>query len=80
MEVNQVELPSPQVAELSRMLSRLSLGERLALPGISPRRAPVLPIGAVILATVGAELGVERFVVSEWGLREGALLDVLARG
>jgi exopolyphosphatase/guanosine-5'-triphosphate,3'-diphosphate pyrophosphatase len=80
MEVNQVELPLPQVEELSRMLSRLSLAERLALPGISPRRAPVLPIGAVILAKAGAELGVERFVVSEWGLREGALLDVLARG
>ena len=78
-EVNQVELPTGQVAELASQLARLDLKERLALPGMPSRRAPMLPIGATILETFALELGVDHFVVSEWGLREGALLDAIAR-
>jgi exopolyphosphatase/guanosine-5'-triphosphate,3'-diphosphate pyrophosphatase len=78
-EVNQVELPAPQVTELADQLARLDLRGRLALPGMQARRAPLLPVGAVVLATVAAELGIGRFVVSEWGLREGAILDALDR-
>lgn len=77
-EVNQVELPAGQVDELATRLARMTLEERLAMPGMPARRAPMLPIGAAILSALAAELGVERFVVSVWGLREGALLDALA--
>ena len=45
--------------------------------GMQARRAPLLPVGAAVLATVASELRVGRFVVSEWGLREGAILDAL---
>jgi len=76
-EVNQVELPAGQVFELADQLARLDLRGRLALPGMQARRAPLLPVGAAVLATVASELGVGRFVVSEWGLREGAILDAL---
>ncbi len=78
-DVNQVELPVGQVEELAERLADMDLGERLALPGMSARRAPMLPIGASILVALAEALGVERFVVSVWGLREGALLDVLSR-
>lgn len=77
-EVNQVELPTGQVGELASLLAVLDLRERLALPGMPSRRAPMLPIGAAILETFAHELGVDHFVVSEWGLREGALLDAIA--
>jgi exopolyphosphatase/guanosine-5'-triphosphate,3'-diphosphate pyrophosphatase len=76
-EVNQVELPASQVRELADQLAGLDLRARLALPGMQARRAPLLPVGAVVLATVASELGIGRFVVSEWGLREGAILDAL---
>lgn len=78
-EVNQVELPAEQVCELAERLAALDLRARRQLPGMQARRAPLLPVGAVVLATVAGVLGVERYVVSEWGLREGALLDALAR-
>jgi exopolyphosphatase/guanosine-5'-triphosphate,3'-diphosphate pyrophosphatase len=78
-EVNQVELPTTQVVELAAQLGVLNLRERLALAGMPPRRAPMLPIGAAILETFAVELGVDHFVVSEWGLREGALLEAVAR-
>lgn len=76
-DVNQVELPVGQVRELAARLAALDLKQRLALPGMPPRRAPMLPIGAAILAAVAEELGIERYVVSVWGLREGAILDAL---
>jgi exopolyphosphatase/guanosine-5'-triphosphate,3'-diphosphate pyrophosphatase len=79
-EVNQVELPAGQVADYASRLALLDLRERLALPGMPSRRAPMLPLGAAILETFAEELGVDHFVVSEWGLREGALLDAVARG
>jgi exopolyphosphatase/guanosine-5'-triphosphate,3'-diphosphate pyrophosphatase len=79
VQVNQVELPTTQVSEMSDRLKSLDLAERLALPGVSARRAPTLAIGTAIIAELGAVLGVDRFVVSEWGLREGALLDLLER-
>lgn len=76
---NQVELSTEQVAELAGTLARMDLRQRLKLPGMPPRRAPVLPLGACILEAVAEELKVDHYVVSEWGLREGALLEVLAR-
>jgi exopolyphosphatase/guanosine-5'-triphosphate,3'-diphosphate pyrophosphatase len=78
-DVNQVELPAAQVEELAARLAPLELEQRLALPGMSPRRAPMIPIGAAILSAFAEVLEVERFVVSVWGLREGALLDALTR-
>lgn len=75
--VNQVELPTEQVEELALELARMSLAQRMEMPGMPARRAPVLPLGATILAALAAELRIERYVVSEWGLREGALLDAL---
>jgi exopolyphosphatase/guanosine-5'-triphosphate,3'-diphosphate pyrophosphatase len=74
----EVKLPAGQVVEMAEQLARLDLRGRLALPGMQARRAPLLPVGAAVLATVASALGVERFVVSEWGLREGAILDALS--
>jgi len=76
-EVNQVELPAAQVRALADQMAGLDLAGRLAMPGMQARRADLLPVGAAVLSTVATTFGVERFVVSEWGLREGALLDAL---
>jgi exopolyphosphatase/guanosine-5'-triphosphate,3'-diphosphate pyrophosphatase len=76
--VNQVELPAGQLRELADRLATLDLDARLALPGIQARRAPLLPIGAAVLSTLVDEAGLPGLVVSEWGLREGAVMDTLA--
>ncbi|HUI02201.1 MAG TPA: hypothetical protein VLZ77_01585 [Acidimicrobiales bacterium] len=78
-EVNQVELPAGQVRALADTMAGLDLAGRLALPGMQARRAALLPVGATVLCAVATTFGVDRFVVSEWGLREGALLDALRR-
>ncbi len=78
LQVNQVEIPSGQLLELADRLATLDLDARLALPGIQTRRAPLLPIGALVLSTLVESLGLQRLVVSEWGLREGAVIGALA--
>ena len=77
--VNQVELPCQQLEELAKALTPMTMSQRMTMPGMNRRRAAVLPVGATILAATAAVLGVERYVVSEWGLREGAILDALSR-
>lgn len=79
MNVNQVELPAEQLRDLAKTLAPMSLEERLAMPGMNRRRAAVLPVGATILAATASVLEVDRYVVSEWGLREGAILEALNR-
>jgi exopolyphosphatase/guanosine-5'-triphosphate,3'-diphosphate pyrophosphatase len=78
LQVNQVEIPAGQLHELASRLATLDLDARLALPGIQTRRAPLLPIGAVVLSTLVESLGLQRLVVSEWGLREGAVIGALS--
>jgi exopolyphosphatase/guanosine-5'-triphosphate,3'-diphosphate pyrophosphatase len=75
--VNQVELSREQLEELARELAPMPIGDRMGLPGMNRRRAAVLPVGATILAATAATLDIDRYVVSEWGLREGAILDAL---
>jgi exopolyphosphatase/guanosine-5'-triphosphate,3'-diphosphate pyrophosphatase len=78
LQVNQVELPAGQLRDLADRLASLDLDARLALPGVQARRAPLLPIGAVLLSTLVETLGLQRLVVSDWGLREGAVLGALS--
>ncbi len=78
LPVNQVELPAGQLHQLADQLAVLEPAERLVLPGIQSRRAPLLPVGAVVLSTLVERLGIGRLVVSEWGLREGAVISALA--
>ncbi len=52
---------------------------RLALAGLRPERAPVLPGGMAIMCSVFRELGIERMQTTECGLREGVLYELLGR-
>jgi exopolyphosphatase/guanosine-5'-triphosphate,3'-diphosphate pyrophosphatase len=78
LQVNQVEIPAGQLHDLADRLSTMDLDARLALPGVQTRRAPLLPVGAVVLSTLVESLGLQRLVVSEWGLREGAVIGALS--
>lgn len=79
MVVNQTELPVRQVRQLAYAMAELDLAARVAMPGMPARRAALIPVGAAVLAAAGSNLGIERYVVSEWGLREGALLEAFRR-
>jgi exopolyphosphatase/guanosine-5'-triphosphate,3'-diphosphate pyrophosphatase len=60
-------------------LGRLSVDARARLPGLEPGRADlIIPGIAVCLAAMDA-FGFDSLIVSDWGLREGILIDRLAR-
>jgi exopolyphosphatase/guanosine-5'-triphosphate,3'-diphosphate pyrophosphatase len=75
--LNQFAVPVEAFRDLTRELAALPLAERLRLPGIDERRAELLPAGGWISTQVAGAFGVAKLVHSEWGLREGAILDAL---
>jgi len=68
-----------RVVELLDRLAALALRERRQVPGLEPGRADVILAGAAILAVSMQRLGYNELRVSDDGLREGILLDLLRR-
>ena len=64
------------VAELTK---RGTAADRLAVPGLDPKRADIILGGVVVLEQAFEALGIEEMTVSEFALREGLLLDVVRR-
>ena len=69
-------------AQLELAVARLAAFttvERAELPGVSARRADLLPAcGVVVLATMES-FGLEHLELCDWGLREGVLLDAFGQ-
>ena len=75
--VSQLFVTADELHELTAELVASSHEQRLRMPGIQKPRADLLPAGAVILESAVAELGLDGFIVSDWGLREGVILESL---
>lgn len=63
-------------ADLARAARKGSLDE---VDGLDPKRLDIITAGALILEGVVDRLGVDELTVSEAALREGVLIDTLAR-
>lgn len=61
------------------LVGKASAAARRALPGLDPSRADIAPAGALVLQSVASVFGIKRFVLSDYALREGVLLDTLQR-
>jgi exopolyphosphatase / guanosine-5'-triphosphate,3'-diphosphate pyrophosphatase len=68
-----------ELEKLAQKLRRSSHAERIDMVGIDARRADLLPTGAIILATLAEMLGLHGMMISDWGIREGVILQALAR-
>lgn len=64
-----------EVAEVRARLCTVPLAVRRTLPGLQPKRADVLPAGALLFETALRHLGAAGARVSDRGLRWGVLLD-----
>jgi len=63
------------VAAIRERLCSVALATRRALPGMQPKRADVLPAGALLFETTLLHLGAGGAQVSDRGLRWGVLID-----
>jgi exopolyphosphatase/guanosine-5'-triphosphate,3'-diphosphate pyrophosphatase len=75
--INQLAVPTPELRAVSRHLLATPRAARVRLPGMRRRRVDLLPTGALVLATVAETLGLEGYTLTDWGLREGVLLEAL---
>jgi len=75
--VNGHRLTRDRVEALLRELASLPLVRRRRIPGLEPARADVIVAGALVCLVAMETLGFPTIVVSDGGLREGILLDLL---
>ena len=73
--VHQYEIDARDALEAATFISRQSRGSLERIEGISRRRLETLPHAALILEGLIQHLGIERIVLSAYGLREGLLLE-----
>jgi len=78
IRVHGHRLTRPAVERLRRRLGALALAERAALPCLEPGRADLIVPGSAICLAAFDRLGFEALVVSDRGLREGILYEILA--
>jgi exopolyphosphatase/guanosine-5'-triphosphate,3'-diphosphate pyrophosphatase len=67
------------LGELARRLERMTQAERAALPGIDEARAEILLPGALVLEQVLRLTGAKSIRLSDYGVREGLVVDWLRR-
>jgi len=67
------------LADLARRLERMSFVERRALPGIDEARAEILVPGAIVLEQVLRLADAKSITLSDYGVREGLVIDWLRR-
>ncbi|MEG3901914.1 Ppx/GppA phosphatase family protein [Microcoleus sp. B4-C5] len=75
------QLSLKDLRDLVNRFRKLSYAERLAIPGMSDKRAEIILAGALILQEAMILLGIESLTVCDRSLREGVIVDwMLAHG
>jgi exopolyphosphatase/guanosine-5'-triphosphate,3'-diphosphate pyrophosphatase len=75
--VHQFEMTRREALEAAKVISRQSPKSLERIEGISKRRLETLPHAAVVLEGLVATLGIDRVVLSAFGLREGVLFEAM---
>ncbi len=75
--VHQYELTRREALEAAHVIARQSVRSLEKIEGISKRRLETLPHAAAVLEGLVEALGVERVVLSAYGLREGVLFEAM---
>ena len=78
-ELRNLRVSAKQIRRLRRDVTKLDLEERLAMPGLDPRRADLVVAGAVLLDTILRRLGAEEITLCDLALREGLVIDYIRR-
>ena len=68
-----------QLHRVRKALTALDLEKRLRVPGLDPRRADLAVAGAILMDTIVRRLGAPELTLCDLSLREGLVLDYIAR-
>ncbi|MGH8874148.1 MAG: HD domain-containing protein [Acidimicrobiia bacterium] len=75
--LNRLDVSRSQVAELTARLTPLTPEQRIERFQVKASRAERLATAGIILETALDALDLDGFLMSDWGLREGVLLDAV---
>jgi exopolyphosphatase/guanosine-5'-triphosphate,3'-diphosphate pyrophosphatase len=78
-ELRNLRVPAKHIRRLRRQVVETGEKERLALPGLDPRRADLTVAGVVLLDTILQRLGADDLTLCDLALREGLVLDYIRR-
>jgi exopolyphosphatase/guanosine-5'-triphosphate,3'-diphosphate pyrophosphatase len=74
---HQYELSGVEAIEAARFVSRQSRNSLERIEGLSRKRFETLPYSALVLEALIEQLGIERIIISAYGVREGLLLETM---
>ena len=77
--IHNLQAPAGEFAKLRRAICKATRGERQRLKGLDAKRADLIVAGAVLAERVVAAARADTVVACTWALREGVLLDFIAR-
>jgi exopolyphosphatase/guanosine-5'-triphosphate,3'-diphosphate pyrophosphatase len=72
-------ISAKQIRRARKQLVARDLQERLRVPGLEPRRADLAVAGSILLDAIVRRLGASDITLSDMSLREGLVLDYIAR-
>jgi exopolyphosphatase/guanosine-5'-triphosphate,3'-diphosphate pyrophosphatase len=74
--LNGVTIKRKEIDEITEnIIQAKNFSKRAKLPGMDPKRADIIVAGAITFQTILYSLDVKEFVVSNYALREGILID-----
>ena len=73
--VHQYEMGRDDALEAARFISRQSKASLEGIEGVSKKRLETLPHAALVLEALIEQLGLEKIIISAYGLREGLLFE-----
>ncbi|HOP41596.1 MAG TPA: Ppx/GppA phosphatase family protein [Geobacteraceae bacterium] len=77
--VHGYELLRSDIVHLLAMLTRMTIEERGALPGLNPDRADIIVAGVAVIDELMKFFGANLLRVNDRGIREGLILDSLRK-
>ncbi len=77
--LNNYTASADEIARVRRLVSRVDRDERLRIKGLDAKRVDLIVPGAILADHVVRRVQAEEVVACTWSLREGVLLDFIAR-
>ena len=78
-ELRNLHVSAKQIRRLRKDMVDFDLEQRLAIPGLDPRRADLIVAGTIVLDTILRRLGAAELTLCDLALREGLVLDYIRR-
>ena len=78
-QLNLATVSRKEIEEVEELIREASVKERLAIPGLDPKRMDTLLPAAMVLRTLMKQLGQDKLTISEKAIREGVIYDFIQR-